>query len=109
MMDNYQAVYDAVRASIRNGDIGHAVENAIGNAGISFQAQMASNMIQAAAAQYERPSVLYRPRLFISSGKWCASYNEMPYNKAFTTSLIGIGDSPAEAMADFDKKWHAKI
>lgn len=50
------------------------------------------------------PSVLYRPRLSIDGNKWCALYGDNSQD-----GVAGFGVSPAEAMADFDKNWFAKL
>ena len=49
----------------------------------------------------ERPSVLYRPRLFLDGKTFCALYGDDP-----TSGCAGYGDTPAEAMAAFDRAWH---
>jgi Protein of unknown function (DUF1566) len=46
------------------------------------------------------PSVWYRPNLCIDGNKWCAFYGEN-----IQEGCAGFGDSPAEAMADFDAEW----
>ena len=76
MSDNYQAVYDAVRRRISNGDIGSAVENAIRDANISHYADMAHHGVIQAACEFMRPSVLYRPALSRDGDQWCALYGE---------------------------------
>lgn len=100
-MDTYQAVYDAVRSKISGGDIGQAVESAIRDLNVGHYFEMASVKIQEAASGYGSPSVLYRPSLSIDGNKWCALYGEN-----LQDGVAGFGDSPAQAMADFDKSWH---
>lgn len=46
------------------------------------------------------PSVIYRPSLKIDGNKWCALYGE-----SLEEGIAGFGDTPAEAMAEFDKAW----
>lgn len=99
-MSDYQAIYDAVRSKISNGDIGSAVESALMNCGFDHAAMMAGYAIQNAAAQYERPSAIYRPALYPDGNKWCALYGE-----DLQAGLAGFGDTPALAMEDFDKNW----
>ena len=70
---------------------------------VCHEAEMASRAIQNAAAQFERPSVLYRPSLSMDGNKWCALYGEN-----IVEGCAGFGDSPADAMWDFDKNWGAK-
>jgi hypothetical protein len=42
--------------------------------------------------------------VFIDGDKWCALYGEN-----LQDGVAGFGDSPALAMADFNKNWSAKI
>jgi hypothetical protein len=67
---------------------------------IAHAAQMAGVGVQVAAAQYERPSVLYRPSLSIDGNQWCALYGENMQD-----GVSGFGDSPSAAMWDFDQAW----
>lgn len=53
-----------------------------------------------ALGEQERPSFLYRPRLFIDGNQWCALYGEN-----IQDGVAGFGSSPKEAMLDFDKEW----
>lgn len=99
-MDSYQAIYDAVRSRVSGGNIGDAVENAIRDANLSHYVERAANAIQCAAAEYERPSVLFRPRLSIDGNQWCALYGDN-----LQDGVAGFGDSPANAMWDFDRNW----
>lgn len=71
---------------------------------MAHEARMAGVSIQAAAAQYERPSVLYRPRLSIDGSQWCALYGEN-----LQDGVAGFGDSPNDAMWSFDLAWIAKL
>lgn len=101
MSDSYQAIYDAVRSRISGCDVGSIVERALD---FSHQATMVMQSCQNAASEYERPSVVFRPKLCIDGDQWCALYgNDLQHGVA------GFGKSPAEAMWDFDKNWHAKI
>lgn len=71
---------------------------------IAHEARMAGIAWQAAAAQAERPSVICRPALSIDGNKWCALYGDN-----LQDGVAGFGDSPADAMADFDKNWSSKL
>jgi len=51
-----------------------------------------------------RPSYLYKPRLFIDSGEWCALLGEN-----LQDGIAGFGKSPDEAYKDFDKSWYRKV
>ncbi len=100
-MDSHQAIYDAVRSRIGQCNPREAIEGAIREADIGHHAAMASAGVQAAAAQYERPSVLYRPKLYPDGNQYCALYGD-----DLMAGCAGFGDTPAEAMADFDRNWH---
>ena len=100
---SYQAIYDAVRSQISGGDIGAAVESVLRAENIGHYATMAAESIRAAAGEYERPSVLFRPRIYVDGDKWCALYGD-----DLQSGVAGFGDSPAEAMANFDAHWFAK-
>lgn len=104
MSDNYQAVYDAVRSKIGNVDVGSAVESAMRNENISHYFMMAAENFRCTLAEYERPSAIYKPKLFIDHGKWCALYGEN-----LQDGVCGFGESPKEAMFDFDKAWETKL
>jgi hypothetical protein len=89
-----------------NGDIGQAVENAVnlqlGNA--SFLLAGVMERFSMAAQDMARPSVQYRPALAPDGNQWCALYGTN-----LMEGVSGFGDSPADAMADFDKNWNEKI
>ena len=101
---DYQATYDAVRSRISNGDIGSAVESVLRAENIGHCVMMIGESIRAAASEYERPSVLFRPRIYVDGDKWCALYGDNLQDGA-----AGFGGSPAEAMLDFDATWFAKL
>lgn len=103
-MDSYQAIYDAVRSRIGGGDIGSAVENALRNENIGYHVQQAAESIRQAAAAHESPAAIYRPAISIDGNQWCALYGE-----DLQSGVAGFGDSPALAMADFDRNWFAKL
>lgn len=103
-MDNYQAVYDAVRSRLSNGDIGEAVQAALRNVDISHYVQQISSTIQMVAGEYERPSTVYRPTLKPDGNEWCALYGDN-----LQEGVAGFGSSPALAMRDFDRAWVAQL
>jgi len=47
-----------------------------------------------------RPCALLRPNLFYTSGLWFAVYGEVVENR-----LVGVGETPEEALAEFDKHY----
>ena len=101
MSDSYQAVYDAVRSRISGCDVGSAIRDAIGlGMDGSHAIAMVRNDFQCVAYEMQRPSVLYRPSIQPDGGKWCALYGG-----DIQTGVCGFGDTPAEAMSDFDKNW----
>lgn len=71
---------------------------------ICHEARMAGAAIQMAAGAHERPSVLFRPRLSVDGNQWCALYGDN-----LQDGVAGFGDSPADAMFDFDKNWAGKL
>ncbi len=99
-MNEYQAIYDAVRSRIRGGSIPDAVQAAVREADIGHALMMMRESFRAAAAQYERPSVLYRPTVVPDGSKWSALYGEH-----LMAGVSGFGDTPEEAMRDFDNNW----
>lgn len=105
MSDSYQAIYDAVRSRISNGDIGLAVENTLSRttdtSHLQSMIQQSLNIIE---WQYTRPSTMYRPRLFIDGSMWCALYGEN-----LQDGVSGFGNSPASAYEDFDNAWHTSL
>lgn len=71
---------------------------------VSHWAEMAGQAAIQAAAQYERPSALYRPRLSVDGNQWCALYGDN-----LQDGVAGFGDSPEAAMAAFDRAWTAPL
>ncbi len=71
----------------------------------SFMAEVA---IRAAAEdiciRMTQPHVLMRPSISIEGNKWCALYGEN-----LQDGVSGFGDSPAEAMSNFDLNWYKTI
>lgn len=71
---------------------------------LAHEARMAGAAIQQAAAQHERPSVLYRPALSIDGNQWCALYGDN-----LQDGVAGFGASPAAAMYAFDINWNKSL
>lgn len=73
----------------------------------SIYFKQASDTIMACACEISthqtKPSVLFKPRIFIDGDKWCALYGEN-----IQDGVAGFGDSPEEAMGNFDDEWKAK-
>lgn len=102
-METYQPIYDAVRSRLCNADIGAAIETAMREANVGHYAMQAAESIRQAASEYERPSVMMRPKLAPDGNAWIALYGE-----DLQEGVAGCGDSPAEAMRAFDNAWYAK-
>lgn len=104
-MDSYQAVYDAVRSRISGCNIGHVVADAVRQAfDISYVMPLVQQEIAGVGYEMQRPAVLFRPAIYIDGNKWCALYGAN-----LQDGVAGFGDSPAEAMTDFDKNWHVAL
>lgn len=102
MSDSYQAIYDAVRSRISNGDVGEAVESAT-RCFDGYAGQVANTFVDAinrVADELTRPSTIYRPVLSLDIDAWCAMYGEN-----IQDGVSGFGSTPAEAMAAFDREW----
>lgn len=99
-MSDYQAIYDAVRSRISGGNIGEAVSDVARNAfDISWQMDAIKTEFTAAAQEMQRPSVLFKPTLIQDGAAWLAILGDLP------TGVVGVGETPAAAMADFDAVW----
>jgi len=73
----------------------YASEQAILNT--QFNAAMLACSAEEARAA---PHVLMRPELFADGTAWCALYGEN-----LAVGVSGFGETPAAAMAAFDKEW----
>ena len=103
-MDSYQAIYDAVRSRISNGDIGSAIESVVRQClDISCVAHQASNAISNVELELIRPSAVFRPALSIDGDQWCALYGAN-----LQEGVAGFGASPELAMRDFDRCWQQR-
>lgn len=67
---------------------------------ICHAASMAGEEVRVAAAQYGRPSAVWKPKLYIDGNQWCALFGEN-----LQDGVAGFGASPADAMWDFDRNW----
>lgn len=101
-MSYSQEIYDAVRSRISGGDIGAAIREVARQAfDISHSEAMIRDQFMAATWEMQRPSAIYRPSLAPDGNKWCALYGSN-----LMEGVAGFGDTPAEAMAAFDKAWN---
>lgn len=68
---------------------------------------VACRMIEAVniiEAEWTRPVILYKPRIFRDGNQWCALYGENVQE-----GIAGFGSSPAEAALRFDSEWSSKL
>lgn len=104
MSDSYQAIYDAVRSRISGGNVGDVVERAVSQAfDISHFVVRMQEQMYCVADEMQRPSVLYRPSIGMDGNKWCALYGVN-----LMEGVAGFGDTPDEAMREFDKAWRTE-
>lgn len=103
MSNEYQAIYDAVRSRFGFFDAERAIKEAC-NLDASMAIASVAREFESAAYEMQRPSAVYRPRLAVDGDQWGAVYGEN-----LMEGVAGFGDSPAAAMADFDKNWNAKL
>ena len=101
MSDSYQPIYDAARRQIGHVDTERVLREAFD---ISWQKEHLQQAIYATSNEMQRPSVLYRPQIYIDGNQWCALYGA-----DLQDGVAGFGDSPAEAMCAFDQAWNAKL
>ena len=101
-MDTYQPIYDAVRSRISSFDSQALYETISRQFDISHAIEMVRNDFQSVAWEHSRPSVLFKPSLKIDGDQWCAWYG-----KDIQYGVAGFGNTPAEAMTDFDKNWNS--
>ena len=100
-MDNYQAIYDAVRSRMGYIDSGILMDRIVSRFDFSHQFNV---MIQDITYENIRPAVIYRPKIYQDGNQWCALYGENLQN-----GVAGFGDSPFEAMQDFDRSWQKAL
>jgi hypothetical protein len=70
----------------------------------SWQKQLIVSACTEAIAEYQRPSVLYRPTLSVDGDQWCARYGPN-----LQEGVAGFGYSPELACRAFDAAWQAKL
>jgi len=104
MSDNYQAVYDAVRSKMGRIDSSMVLEAIRDCFDISYIKPQIKENFDITLYKYQRPSVLFRPKISIDGNQWLALYGDN-----IQDGVAGFGNSPSESMADFDKKWNAKL
>jgi hypothetical protein len=70
---------------------------------ISFWAQRVTQEVLNTQWELQRPSMILKPRLFRDGNKFCALYGDN-----LVDGCAGFGDSPDDAMRDFDREWTTK-
>lgn len=71
--------------------------------GALAEAQL-SEQICSVGEWWTRPSVLYRPRVFLNGKAWCCLYGEN-----IQEGVVAFGDTPEEAVSNFDfYAWRGK-
>ena len=71
---------------------------------ICHSAAMVQGSFADVAFEMMRPAVLFKPRLCRDGSLWCALFGE-----DLQSGVCGFGESPADAMWDFNKEWSKKI
>lgn len=71
---------------------------------ICHAAEMTRETIRQAVYEYERPSTVHKPRLFIDGNQWCALYGDN-----LQDGVAGFGDSPHKALMDFERAWYEPL
>ncbi len=99
-MSEYQAIYDAVRSKIHMPDLDRLFREALD---ISHPMQMIQQEFMIAAGEMQRPSVVFKPKLFPDGNMWCALFGDDLQN-----GVAGFGETPSLAMYDFDKNWRER-
>ncbi len=100
-MNDYQAIYDAVRSRIGNCNIADAVADVARSAfDLSYVQPHAIEAIGITQAEMCRPSVLFRPELSVDGNQWCAHYG-----RDLQQGVQGFGDTADAAMRAFDANW----
>lgn len=103
-MDSYQAIYDAARSKISDGDVGEAIRLAICDMNLSHYVDQVMWAYKEVASEQMRPCILLKPELKIDGNKWCALYGDN-----LQDGIAGFGNSPSDAMHDFDKAYHTNL
>lgn len=104
MSDSYQAIYDAIRSRISGGNVGEVVDRAVREAfDISWPISRIEGLFQGVLSSYDRPSAVFRPRLFLDGNMYCALYGEN-----LMDGCAGFGETADAAMWDFDKNWQTQ-
>lgn len=104
-MDTYQAIYDAVRSRITNGDIGSVIEQVARESfDVSIKMEVIAQEWIIAAHEQMRPSVLHKPVISLDGDQYCALLGEN-----LMEGVAGFGSTVAEAFLDFDRNFENSL
>lgn len=71
---------------------------------ICFAAERVANRIEEMVSNMDRPSVRFRPKMSRDGNMWIALYGDN-----LQVGVVGVGESPGEAMFHFDIEWEKRI
>lgn len=77
-----------------------SVHSEMAASAICHAADMVKISCQQAAGEYERPSVVFKPKLSRDGNMWCALFGEN-----LQEGVAGFGETPGAAMWSFDQAW----
>lgn len=100
-MDNiYQPIYDAIRSRFSNSNPDNVIENYLHSLGVSRSVEVCTQMIQEVITNYDRPCVLFKPKVYLDGNMWCALYGDN-----LQDGIAGFGETCEKAMLDFDNNF----
>ena len=85
MTDSYRAINDAANLQL---------------GGFSYIPAHIQQEVYSVSHAMQAPHVLMRPSICLDGNQWCALYGDN-----LQDGVAGFGDTPALAMAAFDKAW----
>ena len=100
-MDTYQPIYDAASQCLRRFDPSALYREIASKFDISFGLARIQEDIGILIEKMGRPSVLYRPKATKIGDAWWVYYG----GSQPPEGICGRGNTPEEAMDDFDRKW----
>lgn len=103
-MDNYQAVYEAVRSRIGEFNGERLIQEIVSKFDISYQVESIKNEFINVAYEQQRPSVLFSPKLSIVGDQYRALFGD-----GIEEGVVAFGKTPDEAMRNFDKSWEKQL
>jgi len=81
-----------------------SARNEENEAGVHHVNHIAAQALVNANYILSEPFTVYKPKLFPDGNQWCALYGEN-----LQDGVAGFGDSPALAVADFNRAWGAAL